>query len=177
MNELNYRMDYEERRNYVYDAALNMLENDDDAFLSACNALDSWNGFMNDSRCFPMWELDELLGEKKPSEVLNEITKDFDINDDYFYYSTYGLESTNDIVDVYRNEHTNEEVLDELIDNSCIDIYGVDSLLELVEILWNEDFGIEEDWEYNEDDYDEEEYLDEPEETDEEFKNRIDSII
>ena len=176
MNEQDYRMDYEERKNYVYDTALNILENDDDAFLNACNALDSWNGFMNDSRYFPMWELDELLGEKKPSEVLNEITNDFDINDDYFYYSINGLESTNDIVDVYRNEHTDEEVLDELIDNSCIDIYGADSLLELIEILWNEDFGIEEDWEYNEDNYDEEEYLDEPEETDEEFKNRIDSI-
>ena len=156
MNKLDYRMDYEERKSYVYDAALSILENDDDAFLSACNALDFWNGFMNDSKCFPMWELDELLGEKKPSEVLNEY-KEFLM--EYFYYSINGLESTNDIVDVYRNEHTDEEVLDELIDNSCVDIYGADSLLELIEILWNEDFGIEEDWEYDEDNYDGEEYL------------------
>ena len=175
MNEQDYRMDYEERRNYVYNAALEALE-DDDTFVNACDALDSYNGFMNDSRCFPMWELDEFLGERTPSEILNEITEDFDINNDYFYFSIYGLESTDNVADVYRNEHTNEEVLDALIDNSCIDIYGADSLLELVEILWNEDFGIEEDWEYNEDNYDGEEYLDEPEETDEEFKNRIDSI-
>ena len=175
MNEQDYKMSYEERRNYVYNTALDALE-DDDTFINACNALDSYNGFMNDTRCYPMWELDELLGETKPSEVLRQATQDFNINDDYFYFSVYGLESTDDMADVYRSEHTNEEVLDELIDNSCVDIYGADSLLELIEILWNEDFGIEEDWEYDEDNYDGEEYLDEPEETDEEFKKRIDSI-
>lgn len=175
MNEQDYRMDYEERKDYVYNAALEALE-DDETFVNACNALDSYDGFMGDARCFSMGELDELLGEMKPSEVLSKVTDKFDINDDYFYFSIYGLESTDNVADVYRDEHTNEEVLDALIDNSCINIYGADRLLELVEILWNEDFGIEEDWEYDEDNYDGEEYLDEPEETDEEFKNRIDSI-
>ena len=175
MNEQDYRMDYEERKDYVYNAALEALE-DDDTFVNACNALDSYDGFMNDARCYPMGELDELLGEMKPSEVLSKVTQEFDINDDYFYFSIYGLESTDDMADVYRDEHTNEEVLDALIDNSHIDVYGADSLVELVNILCNEDFGIEEDWEYDEDNYDGEEYLDEPEETDKEFKDRIDSI-
>lgn len=175
MNEQDYRMDYEKRKKYVYNAALQALE-DDEAFVNACDALDSYNGFMNDARCFSMNELDELLGEMKPSEVLNKVTKNFNIDDDYFYFSIYGLESTDNVSDVYRSEHTNKEVLDELIDNSCIDVYGADSLLELVNVLWNEDFGIEEDWEYNEDNYDGEEYLDEPEETDKEFKERIDNI-
>lgn len=175
MNEQNYRMDYEERRNYVYDAALEALQ-DDDNFINACDALDSYDGFMGDARCYPMSELDDLLGETKPSKILSQATQDFDINDDYFYFSIHGLESTDDTADVYRSEHTEEEVLDALIDNPCIDIYGADSLVELVKILWNEDFGIEEGWEYDEDNYDGEEYLDEPEETDEEFKNRINSI-
>lgn len=169
MNEMEYRMDFDTRRGYAYNKALEILDNDDDAFIEACNELDSWNGFMNDARCYSMGELDELLGETSPSKILSQVTQDFNINDDYFYFSIYGLESTDDVVEVYRNEHTNEEVLDALIDCYKVDIY--DSELDrVVSILRNDDFGIDLDWEYDEDMDDD----DAPEMTDDEFKSFVD---
>lgn len=170
MNEANYRMDYENRRGYVYDLALERLE-EDDILVEAVKELCHWDGFI-DEECFPMDNLDELYGDMKLGDFLNHITSDFDYNDDYFYETIYGLESCNDEAEHYRSLVTNEEVLDKLIDN-----YNHVSLSDttfdgLVEVLYDDDFGIDEDWEYDEDMDDE----DAPEETDEEFKERINNI-
>lgn len=174
MNELDYRMDYNDRKKYVYDLALEKLE-EDDIFVEAVKELCSWNDFVEEE-CFPMDDLDELYGHMNLGDFLNHITSDFDHNDNYFYETIYGLESCDDEADHYRDCVTNEEVLNELID-----YYNHVSLSDttfdgLVEVLYDADFGIDYDWEYDEDNYDGEEYLDEPEETDEEFKERIDNL-
>lgn len=171
MNKLDYRMDYEDRKKYVYNLALEKLEEDDEIFCEAVQELSSYNGFVEEE-CFPMGELDELYGHMNLGDFLNHITSDFDHNDNYFYETIWGLESCDDEAEHYRDCVTNEEVLDALIDN-----YNHVSLSDtefdgLVEVLYNEDFGIDEDWEYNED-MDED---DVPEETDDEFKERIDNI-
>lgn len=174
MNELDYRMSYEDRKKYVYDLALEKLE-EDDVFVEAVKELSSWDGFVEEE-CFPMDELDELYGHMSLGDFLNHITSDFNHNDNYFYETIYGLGSCDDEADHYRDCVTNEEVLDKLIDE-----YNHVSLSDttfdgLVEVLYDADFGIDYDWEYDEDNYNGEEYLDEPEETDEEFKERIDNL-
>ena len=166
MNELDYRMSYEDRKRYVYDLALEKLE-EDDIFCEAVKELCSWDGFVEEE-CFPMDELDELYG----GDFLNRITSDFDHNDNYFFETIYGLESCDDEADHYRDYVTNEEVLNELID-----YYNHVSLSDttfdgLVEVLYDDDFGIDKDWEYDEDMDDE----DAPEETDDDFKERIDNL-
>lgn len=171
MNELEYRMNYEDRRRYVYDLALEKLE-EDDVFVEAVKELCSWDSFVEEE-CFPMDELEELYGHMSVGEFLDHITSDFDHNDNFFFETIYGLESCDDEADHYRDCVTNEEVLDNLIDN-----YNHVSLSDttfdgLIEVLYNEDFGIDEDWEYDED-MDEDDIL--PEETDDEFKERIDSL-
>lgn len=166
MNELEYRMDYDERKQYVYDLALKCLEYDD-VFVEAVKELCCWNSFI-DEECFPMDNLEELYGHMKLGDFLNHITSDFDYNDDYFYESIWGLESCDDEAEHYRDCVTDEEVLDALIDNYnhvSLSDTGFDGL---IEVLYNEDFGIDEGWEYDEDE--------EPEETDEEFKSRIDNL-
>lgn len=171
MNELDYRMDYDERKQYVYDLALEQLKCEDDILVEAVKELCSWSGFI-DEECFPMDKLDKLYGHMKLGDFLNHITSDFDYNDDYFYESIWGLESCDDEAEHYRDCVTDEEVLDKLIDNYnhvSLNDTGFDGL---IEVLYNEDFGIDEDWEYNED-MDEDEA---PEETDEEFKSRIDNL-
>lgn len=171
MNELEYRMDYDERRQYVYGLALEQLKCDDDILVEAVKELCSWNGFI-DEECFSMCELDELYGHMKLGDFLNHITSDFDYNDDYFYESVWGLESCDDEAEHYRDCVTNEEVLDALIDeynHVSLSDTGFDGL---IEVLYNEDFGIDEGWEYDED-MDEDEA---PEETDEEFKSRVDNL-
>lgn len=170
MNLENYKMNYEDRKQYVYDKALELLKEDDDAFCEAVEELIGWNGFI-DEECFSMNEIDDICYSMKPSELLEKMTSDFDSNDKYFYFSIYGLESTDSKCDIYRDNTTEDDVLDELIDEYChVSLSG--QLDEYVSILANEDFGIEEDWEGDED-MDEDDL---PEETDEEFKERIDSI-
>lgn len=170
MNLENYKMDYDERKQYVYDKAHELLEGDEDVFCEAVEELIQWNGFI-DEECFYMDEIDEICYGMKPSELIEKMTSDFCSGDKYFYFSIYGLESTDSKYDVYSDNTTVDEVLDELIDNyHKISLLG--QLDEYISIIANEDFGIEEDWEGDED-MDEDDL---PEETDEEFTDRIDSI-
>lgn len=174
MNELDYRMSYDDRKKYVYDLALEKLE-EDDIFCEAVKELCGWDNFVEEE-CFPMDNLDELYGHMSLGDFLNHITSDFNHNDNYFFETIYGLESCDDEAEHYRDCVTNEEVLNKLIDD-----YNHVSLSDttfdgLVEVLYNAEFGIDYDWEYDEDNYDGEEYLDEPEETDDEFKERIDNL-
>ena len=170
MNELDYRMDYEDRKKYVYDLALEKLE-EDDVFVEAVKELCSWNGFVEEE-CFSMDELDELYGHMKLGDFLDHITSDFNYTDNYFYESIYGLESCDDEAEHYRDYVTNEEVLNALIDNYNHVSISDRTFDGLVEVLYDDDFGIDEDWF-------EDEYMDEedfPEETDDEFKERIDNL-
>ena len=170
MNREDYNMDFDERRQYVYDKAIDILEEDEDAFDEACEELDSWNGFLGDSRCYSMDMIDEFF--EKPSDLLENMS-DFDYSDEYFYFTAYGVSTTDDKHDLYSGDFSAEDVLDELVDNyGHVDIRENDELNELVNILASEDFGIDYDWEYDEADGED----DMPEETDEEFMERIDSI-
>lgn len=170
MNEANYRMDFNERKQYVYDRAYELLEGDNDAFVEACNELNSYNGFLGEDECIAMWEIDEFFN--KPSELLDAMD-DFNSSDEYFYFHNDNLESCDDVYEHYSDIYSVDDVLDELINNYYhISLNENRELCEVLEILYNEDFGIGEDWEYDED-MDED---DEPEETDEEFMERIDNI-
>ena len=170
MNENNYRMNFDERKQYAYDRAYEILDNDCDLFVEACEELDSYSGFLGDDRCESMDMIDEFFS--RPSELLDKMD-DFNYSDEYFYFTGYGNVSTcDDKYDHYSDLYSIDEVLDELIDNYSHISISDSSLENILEVLANEDFGIEEDWCYDED-MDED---DEPEETDEEFTDRIDYI-
>lgn len=53
-----------------------------------------WNDLCDDyayeERLYNMDDLDELLGDRKPSELLTMVDDDFSYNDDYFYFDGYG---------------------------------------------------------------------------------------
>ena len=172
MNSENYRMDFDERKQYVYDKALDILKDDEDAFVEACEELDNWNGFLGDSRCEDMDMIDEFFN--KPSDLLDKMD-DFDSSDSYFYFTVYGYVNTaDDKYSVYSDDFSAEDVLDTLIDNWIhVDLTINDTLKELLDVIYNDDFGIEEGWEYDED-MDE---CDMPEETDDEFMDRINDNI
>lgn len=170
MNREDYNMDFEARRQYVYDKAIDILEENEDAFDEACEELDSWNGFLGDSRCESMDMIDEFF--ERPSDLLDKMS-DFDYNDEYFYFTIYGVCTTDDKHEVYSDNFSAEDVLDELIDNfSHVDLREDNELNELLNVLTSEDFGIEYDWVYDEADDED----DMPEETDDEFMERIDEL-
>ena len=87
-----------------------------DSFSRVCEELDSWDGFLGDDRIYSMDELDDLLGDKKPSEVLQMVdTGNFNYNDDFFYCDIYGIRSTDE--KEYYDYVDYSEVFEKLIDD------------------------------------------------------------
>ena len=100
----------------LIEKAIEELENNDDLFCEMVEELDSWNGYADGFRCYSMYELDDLHCGMKLSEFLSKITKDFDLRDEWFYYSIYGLESTNNRALLYRDNVDSGELLDNIME-------------------------------------------------------------
>lgn len=122
--------------------------------LSDAEKIVLWNDLCDDyayeERLYNMDDLDELLGDRKPSELLTMVDDDFSYNDDYFYFDGYGrLCSVDDF--------------DEFVANGRGDIEEIYDWLGRIGKL--KDFAEENDPDYNEEDwYDEEDCYDEDEE-------------
>lgn len=89
------------------------LQQDEDIFYDILEELDSWDGYLNGDRWYSMYELDEFLYGKTPLEVLNCVSSDFNVNDEYFRDGIYGLESS-DCIDY--SDYDIEDAVDALID-------------------------------------------------------------
>lgn len=151
-------MNTQERQNYIYDVMLGMIRTDSDLLVEICEELDGWNGFLVDDRCYYMSEIDDILYGKKPSEIIDLITSDFDSSCEYFYFSIYGLESCSDKADHYLDNFSDEDILDEYLKNGCHCNLSNGDFEELAELY---------------DTYSDENTEDE---TDEEFMERIDEL-
>ena len=102
--------------NYIENRMTDYWKAHNDSFSRVCEDLDSYDGFLDDNRVYPMDELDYILGDKEPSEVLQMVdTPNFDYSDDYFYYNVYGIRSTNE--KDYSNYVNYSEVFEKLIDD------------------------------------------------------------
>lgn len=124
---------------FLMNAALETLKTNDDIFVSCVDDLDSWNGYADGFRAYDMCELDDLHYGMKLSEFLEKITSDFDIRDNYFYYSIYGLESCDDKTALYRDNVDEGELLDNLIDReNDLDLAWIDTdFADIIECLAN----------------------------------------
>lgn len=107
------------KKNYdeLVENAIEMLETDGELFVDMIDELDSWDGFADGYKVYNMCELDDLFCDCKVSEFLNMLADDFNLNDDYFADTIYGLESIADKEDYYRDNFDCGEVLDNVIDN------------------------------------------------------------
>ena len=102
--------------NYIEKRMTDYWKAHNDSFSQVCEELDSYDGFLDDNRVYPMDEFDDLLGGKKPSEVLQMVdTNNFNYNDDYFYFNVYGICSTDE--KEYFNDVDYSEVFEKLTDN------------------------------------------------------------
>jgi hypothetical protein len=151
-------MNTQERQNYIYDTMLGMIRTDSDLLVEICEELDNWDGFLGDDRCYYMGDIDDILYGKKPSEIIDMITSDFDSSCEYFYFSIYGLESCDDRADHYLDNFSDEDILDEYLKNGCHCNLSNGDFEELAELY---------------DTYSDENTEDE---TDEEFMERIDGL-
>lgn len=119
---------------------LTYFKENTEEFNETIESLDWWNGYLGDDRFYPMDELDELVGEKKPSEMLKLVRDtNFDIYDEYFSFSIWGLESSNekdysDRLDLYfinelcDNFDEIKNNLSDLVKNKIKDIKAFDEL-------------------------------------------------
>ena len=127
-------------------SALELLEQDE-TFVDCVNELDSWNGFADGYRLYDMCELDDLYHGYEPSEILGLVTSGFNINDDYFCHTIWGLESANDCAEFYRDHTDAEEVFNHLVEYyGSINIAWIDDELdEIIEKIVDEDYDNEDD--------------------------------
>jgi hypothetical protein len=115
--------------------AVEMLKDNDDLFVEMVNEVDGYNGFADGFRAFPMYEIDELHCGVSIGEFLDRLTSDFNHNDDYFYYSDYGLESTDNIAELYRDNVYENDLLEQLIKYYPHIFFSDSELEEIVEAL------------------------------------------
>lgn len=96
--------------------AVEMVEEDEDLFAELVEELDSWNGFADGYRAYYMDELNEFYCGRSATDLLDDMTEDFNKKDEFFFFSIWGLESTDDKVELYHDHTTEEEVVDNVID-------------------------------------------------------------
>lgn len=97
--------------------AIELLDQDDELFCEMVDGLDAWDGFADGYKCTEMSELNDYYYGVSATDLIKDLTEDFNINDDYFYFTIYGLESTDDKVGLYRDNTSPEEVFDNLKQN------------------------------------------------------------
>ena len=102
---------------YIESRMIDYWKSHNDSFSNVCEDLDSYDGFLDGNRIYPMDELDDLLYDKKPSEVLQMVdTDNFNYNDDFFYYDEiYGIRSVNE--KDYYNYVDYSDVFEKLIND------------------------------------------------------------
>ena len=106
----------EEFISYIENRMTEYWKAHNDSFSRVCEELNSWDGFLGDDRIYSMDEFDDLLDDRKPSEVLQVVdTANFDYSDDYFYYNIYGIRSTNE--KDYYDYVDYSDVFEKLIDD------------------------------------------------------------
>lgn len=89
------------------------LAREEDVFNTLIENLDAWNGYLGDDRYYDMYDLDEFLSDKTPTEILELVNEDFNISDDYFKWDCYGLHS-NWRIDY--SDHLDEYFIGELVE-------------------------------------------------------------
>lgn len=121
----------------LIEKAMNELKNNDELFVEMVNELDGWNGFADGYRAFPMYELDELFSGCSVSEFLDKLASGFNHNDEYLVDTIWGIDSTNDIAELYREHTSAGEVLDEIVNNYNHIYFNDNDFEELIDNIVN----------------------------------------
>lgn len=117
-----------------YEIIKNWIENEasDDDLIQIVNEVNSYNGHLEEYCCYEVEMLNEFFCDTKPTDLLQKLASDFDINTDYIKFSIYGVESTTleDMVDEIKNY---ADDIAEAIEDVLDDIYLPSELEEALE--------------------------------------------
>ena len=104
-----------------------------------------WNELCDEYRyeetLFSMDELDDLLGGKKPSELLTMVDDDFNYNDDYFYFDGYGRLCSVNYLEIFFETGRGDigEIYEWLKDNDKLQEFAEENDPDYNEEDWKED--------------------------------------
>lgn len=101
----------------LYAQAVDILKDNDDLFMYCIDELDNWNGYADGFRAYYMDELNDFFCGMPATDLLDKLTADFNVRDNFFYFSIYGLESCDYKEDLYRDNVDEAELLDNLIEH------------------------------------------------------------
>lgn len=125
-------------KNYelLMEQALDEVKSNDELLVAMVNELDGWDGYADGFRGFPMYELNDLFYGISLTDFLDKLGRHFDHTDEYFIDTIYGIESTNDLAGVYRDNVDEGELLDKFIEEyECghVDIWSDDDFRNLLD--------------------------------------------
>ena len=112
----------------LIDELLNYYKRNGEDFADDIEELDDWNGCLYEDKIFSMDELDEVLQDTEPSEILRsalfghdeshaKIRSAFNLDRDYFYFNRLGDLVSTDERDY--SDYLEEYFLQEIIDNEA----------------------------------------------------------
>lgn len=101
----------------MVEEAIDMIKNDDELMMNLVDELDNCNGYADGFRCYDMYELDDLFCDCKVSEFLQKLAPDFDLRDDFFYETIYGISSTSDKAELYKDHTDAGEIFDNVLES------------------------------------------------------------
>ena len=81
---------------YTMEEILEYFEENNEALIDTIEALDDYNGYLDEGRWYDMDEFDSMFSHLSPSEVLSMVDTDFNINDYYFKDGCYGVISADE---------------------------------------------------------------------------------
>ena len=111
----------------LIDELLNYYKRNGEDFADDIEELDDWNGCLYEDKIFSMDELDEVLQNINPSDILRMalfghdephgglIKSSFNLNRDYFHYNGFGNLVSTDERDY--SDYLNDYFIQEIIDN------------------------------------------------------------
>lgn len=129
---------------------IEIFKEDEDLFEECIEQLDAYNGYLGDDRFYPMEELEELLSNKSPLDLLNmgyfgrddetwhydssgnKIYTSFNPNRNYFYFNGYGNLCSCNYKDY--SSHLDKWAIESMVENR----YWVDAIdynEELIELF------------------------------------------
>ena len=87
----------------------NWIKNEatDDEVIQIVSEVNSWDGSLEEYAFYDMDSLDDFFCDVKPTEFLSKLADDFDVNDEGYKDTMYGLESCSkdDIVEEIKNNN------------------------------------------------------------------------
>lgn len=97
---------------------------------SDSDKVSAWNEYCDRNNCmedciYSMWDFDDLMSGKKPSEIIDLANNDFSAHDDYFAFNGYGKLVSGDSPEDF-DFYDEDAVIDRIIEDGTRDFPDLD---------------------------------------------------